>query len=79
MEDIQGINWKPPHECKLVKSDLVYSPAQVTEHRHVELKDQDVSEETKKKFMKELKEAFPKVFSLNNEDIGHTQLVTMGY
>ena len=50
VEDIQGINWKPPHECKIVKSDLVYSPAQVTEHRHVELKDQDVSEETKKKF-----------------------------
>ena len=76
MEDIQGINWKSPCECKIVKSDLVYSPAQVTEHRHVEPKDQDVSEETKKKF-EELKEEFPKVFSLNNEDIGCTQLVTM--
>ena len=49
VEDIQGTNLgNLPHECKIVKSDLVYSPAQVTEHRHVELKDQDVSEETKK-------------------------------
>ena len=65
-----------PHECKMVTSDLVYSPAQVTEHRHMELKDQNISEETKKKF-EELKEKYPKVFSLNNEDIGYTQLVTM--
>ena len=75
IEDVQGINWKPPCECKMVTSDLVYSPAQVTEHRHVELKDQNISEEMKKKF-EELKEKYPKVFSLNNEDIGHTQLVT---
>ena len=42
----------------------------------MELKDQNISEETKKKF-EELKEKYSKVFSLNNEDIGHTQLVTM--
>ena len=60
----------------MVTSDLVYSPAQVTEHRCVELKDQNISEETKRKF-EELKEKYPKVFLLNNEDIGHTQLVTM--
>ena len=42
----------------------------------MELKDQNISEETKKKF-EELKEKYPNVFSLNNEDIGHTQLVTM--
>ena len=60
----------------MVTSDLVYSPAQVTEHRCVELKDQNISEETRRKF-EELKEKFPKVFLLNNEDIGHTQLVTM--
>ena len=76
IEDVQGINWKPPHEHKMVTSDLVYSPAQVTEHRCVELNDQNISEETKKKF-EELKEKYLKVFSLNNEDIGHTQLVTM--
>ena len=60
----------------MVTSDLVYSPAQVTEHRCVELKDQSISEDTKRKF-KELKEHFPKVFSVSNEDIGCTQLVTM--
>ena len=60
----------------MVTSDLVYSPAQVTEHRCVELKDQNISEEMKKKF-EELKEKYPKVFSLSNEDIGHTQLITM--
>ena len=48
----------------------------MTEHRRMELKDQNISDETKKKF-EELKEKYPKVFSLNNEDIGCTQLVTM--
>ena len=61
---------------KIVNSNLVYSPAQVTEHRRVELRDQDVPKETKQEFEK-LKEDFPEVFSLNNQDIGHTQLVTM--
>ena len=60
----------------MVTSDLVYSPAQVTEHRHMGLKDQNISEETKKKF-EELKEKYPIVFLLNNEDIGCTQLITM--
>ena len=76
IEDIWGINWQPPHACKMVTSDLVYSPAQVTQHRHVELKDQNISEDTKRRF-EELKEQYPKVFSLNNEDIGLNQLVTM--
>ena len=76
IEDIQGINWQPPHTHKMVTSDLVYSPAQVTEHRCVELKDQSISEDTKRKF-KELKEQYQKVFSLSNEDIGCTQLVTI--
>ena len=60
----------------MVTSDLVYSPARVPEHRHMELKDHDISEDIRRKF-KELKVQFPRVFSLNNEDIGHTQLVTM--
>ena len=42
----------------------------------MELKDQSISEDTKRK-SEELKEQFPKVFSLSNEDIGCTQLVTM--
>ena len=76
IEDVWGINWQPPRTRKMVTSDLVYSLAQVTEHRCVELKDHDISEDTRRKF-EELKVQFPKVFSLNNEDIGHTQLVTM--
>ena len=76
IEDIHGINWQPPHTRKMVTSDLVYSPAQVTGHRCMELKDQSISEDTRRKF-EELRVQFPKVFSLNNEDIGCTQLVTM--
>ena len=32
VESTQGINWVPLGKCKIVKSDLVYSPAQITEH-----------------------------------------------
>ena len=53
----------------IVKSDLVFSPAQVTEHQCVELKDQVISKETKQRFEK-LKGKYPKVFSVNSEDIG---------
>ena len=42
----------------------------------MELRDQDVPKKTKQEF-KKLKEDFPEVFSLNNQDIGCTQLVTM--
>ena len=42
----------------------------------MELRDQDVPEATRQEFEK-LKEDYPEVFSLNNQDIGHTQLVTM--
>ena len=54
---------------RIVESDLVFSPAQITEHRWVELKDQEISEETKQRFEK-LKGKYPKVFSVNSEDIG---------
>ena len=53
----------------IIKSDLVFSPARVTEHRRVELKDQEISKETKQRFEK-LKGKYPKVFSANSEDIG---------
>ena len=75
VETMQGINWQPPRNHKIVISDLVYSPAQVTEHHHVELKDHNASEETKPQ-SEELKTHYPQVLSINNEDIGHTQLVT---
>ena len=65
-----------PHNHKIVKSDLVYSPAQVTEHQQVEPKDHNASEETKQ-HLEELKAKYPEVFSLNNEGIGHTQLITL--
>ena len=42
----------------------------------MELKDHDALEETKQWF-EELKAKYPEVFSLNYEDIGQTQLVTM--
>ena len=60
----------------IVESDLVFSPAQVTEHRRVELKDQEITQETRERFEK-LKGKYPKVFSMNSEDIGRTNLVTM--
>ena len=50
IEDVWGINWQPPRTRKMVTSDLVYSPAQVTEHRCMELKDHDISEDTRRKF-----------------------------
>ena len=45
----------------IVESDLVFSPAQVTENCCVELKDQEISQETKERFEK-LKGKYPKVF-----------------
>ena len=60
----------------IVESDLVFSPAQVTEHRCVELKDQEITQEMRERFEK-LKGKYPKVSSANSQDIGHTNLVTM--
>ena len=59
----------PAKDKSIVESDLVFSPAQVTEHRRVELKDQEINKETREKFEK-LKGKYPKVFSINSEDIG---------
>ena len=60
----------------IVESDLVFSPAQVTKHWCVELKDQEIIKETRERFEK-LKGKYPKVFSMNSEDIGQTNLVTI--
>ena len=60
----------------IVESDLVFSPAQVTEHHHVELKDQEISQETRERF-EELKGKYPTVFSTSSQEIGCTNLVTM--
>ena len=48
----------------------------MTEYCHVELKDQDISQETRDR-SEILKKKYPEVFSLSNQDIGHTNLVTM--
>ena len=54
------------------KSDLICSPAEVTFHRRVELKDHDASDETKQCF-----EELPEVFSKNTKVISKTNLITM--
>ena len=76
IESTEYQNWIPKTEKNIIDSDLVFSPAQVTEHCEVELKDQDGSQETKDRFVK-LKEKYPEVYLLNSQDIGHTNLVTM--
>ena len=53
----------------IVESDLVFSPAQVTEHQCVKLKDQEITKQTRERFEK-LKGNYPKVFSMKSEDIG---------
>ena len=42
----------------------------------MELKDQYISQDTRDRFDR-LKEKYTKVFSLNSQDIGHTNLITM--
>ena len=69
-------NWTSTKGKSITESTLVFSPAQVTEHCHVELKDQDISQETKGR-LKKLKEKYPKVLLVSSQDIGHTNLVTM--
>ena len=54
----------------------MFSPAQVTEHHHVELKDQFTSQDTRDRFDM-LKRKCPRVFSLNSQDIRCPSLVTM--
>ena len=66
----------PTKGKSIVESDLVFSPAQVTKHQCVELKDQEITQETRERFEK-LKGKYPKVFSVNSQDIGCTNLVTM--
>ena len=65
IESTEFRNWTP-RKCKsIIDSNLVFYPAQVTEHCHVELKDQEISQETKELFEK-LKEKYPKVFSVSS-------------
>ena len=76
MESTDFRNWTPRKDKSIINSDLVFSPAQVTEHHCPELKDQEISQETKERFEK-LKDKYSKVFCLSSQDIGCTNLVTM--
>ena len=58
----------PTKGKSIVESDLVFSPAQVTEHCHVELKDQEITQEMREKFEK-LRGKYPKVFF--NKQLGY--------
>ena len=47
--ELADLKKAPPTKGKsIVESDLVFSPAQVTEHRQVELKDQEITQENKR-------------------------------
>ena len=61
IESTEFRNWTPRKGKSIIDFDLVFSPSQVTEHCHVELKDQEISQETKERFEK-LKEKSPKYF-----------------
>ena len=76
IESIEFRNSTPRTGKSIIDSDLVFSPPQVTEHCGVELKDQEICQETKDRFEK-LKKQYPEVFSLSSQDIGCTNLVTM--
>ena len=72
-------NWVPKKKEFLpvpLKSDFIYSPAEVSAHRKVKLQSKPVTEDTIQQF-EELCECFPEVFSKNSEDIGRTNLITM--
>ena len=76
IESTEFQNWTPRQRSNITNSELVFSLTQITEHCCVELKDQDISPATRNRF-EVLKKVYPEVFSLNNQDIGHTSLVTM--
>ena len=46
-ESTEFCNWTPRQRKNIIDSDLMFSPAQVTKHHCVELKDQEISLETK--------------------------------
>ena len=51
-ESTEFKNWTSTKCKSIVESDLVFSPVQVTEHYCVELKDQEISQETRERFKK---------------------------
>ena len=43
IESTEFRNWTPKQRKNIIDSDLVFSPAQVTQYHHMELRDQDIS------------------------------------
>ena len=62
IESTEFNSWTPRPRPNVDDSDLVFSLPQDTEHHHVELKDQHISQETKDRF-EELKKKDSEVFS----------------
>ena len=60
IESTEFCNWTLRSKPNVIDSDLVFSPAQVTEHHRMELKDQHISQDTKDRF-EELKKKYPEV------------------
>ena len=75
VESTEFRNWTSAKGKSIIESDLMLSPAQVTEHHCVELKDHEILQETKERFEK--LDKYPNVFSISSQDIGCTNLVTM--
>ena len=50
VESTEFRNWTSRKGKSIIKSNLVFSPDQVTEHHCVELKEQEISQETKERF-----------------------------
>ena len=50
IESTEFRNWTSRKGKSIIDSELVFSPVQVTEHHHVELKDQEITQETKDRF-----------------------------
>ena len=64
------------HKLFSTSTNFIKSPAEVDPHRKVDLKDQNVSQETKDKFQ-ELCQEYDDIVSKNSGDIGKTLLVEM--
>ncbi len=66
-----------PHMPLIPENDFILSMEDANRHRKVELKDsKNISPEIRERFKKLCREQ-SKVISQNNEDIGHTKIITM--
>ena len=74
-EDMEFLN-KQPGVVPIVISDFILSPAEIIEHRKVDLEDRDIKDSTKQAFA-QLCERRDEVFSRDNKDIGKTHLTKM--